>query len=211
MAFQKALSKKKKYYFQEKIEENANDSKELWKVLKSLGIKLGNVNQSNISLKKNGVIQFEPTNIANAFKDIYSDFTGNLVRKLPVALNKFNYNSTKQYYMTIEKSCLNFELCNATLESIKKILTSLDASKGFGLDGISSKLMKDGPEVLALPQCNLVNLSIKESLFPDQCKIAKLKPLFKKGSNSNSKNYRSTSLLPVGSETIEKTIHIQTK
>ena len=200
MALQKALSKKKKYYFQEKIEENANDSKELWKVLKSLGIKLGNVNQSNISLKKNGVIQFEPTNIANTFKDIYSDFTGNLVRKLPVALNKFNNNSAKQYYMTVEKNCHNFELCNATLESIKKILTSLDTSKGLGLDGISSKLLKDGPEFLALPQCNLVNLAIKESLVPDQCKIAKLKPIFKEGSNNNPKNYRSASLLPVGSE-----------
>ena len=162
MALQKALSKKKKYYFQEKIEENANDSKELWKVLKSLGI-------------------------------------------------KFNNNSMKQYYMTIEKSCLNFELCNATMESIKKILTSLDTSKGPGLDGISSKLLKDGPEILALPQCNLVNLSVKESLFPGQCKIANLKPLFKKYSNSNPRNYRSNSLLPVRSEIIEKTIHIKTK
>ena len=45
-------------------------------------------------------------------------------------------------------------------------------------------------QVLALPLCNLVNLSIKQSLFPDQCKIAKLKPLFKKGSKSDPTNYR---------------------
>ena len=36
MAFQKPLSKKEKSYFQEKIEKNANNSKELWKSLKSL-------------------------------------------------------------------------------------------------------------------------------------------------------------------------------
>ena len=113
--------------------------------------------------------------------------------------------------MNIEKICHNFELCNATLETIKKILACLEASKALGLDGISSKFLKDGAEVLALPLCNLVNLSIKQSLFPDQCKIAKLKPLFKKGSKSDPKNYRPISLLPVVSKIIEKTIQIQTQ
>ena len=95
--------------------------------------------------------------------------------------------------MNIEKSCHKFELRNATLEAIKKIFASLDSSKAPGLDGISSKLLKDGTEILTLTLCNLINLSIKESLFPDQHKTAKLKPL-KKGSKSNPKNYRPISL-----------------
>ena len=77
--------------------------------------------------------------------------------------------------------------------------------------GISSKFLKDGAEVLALPLCKFVNLPIKQSLFPDQSKIAKLKPLFKKGSKSDPKNYRPISFLPVVSKIIEKTIQIQTK
>ena len=118
-------------------------------------------------MKNDGAIQIEPTKNANIFKDFYSDVAGTLIRKLPVALNKLNNNSTKQYYMIIEKSCHNFELCNATLETIKKILACLDSSKAPGLDEISSKFLKDGAEVLALPLCNLVNLSIKQSLFPN--------------------------------------------
>ena len=47
--------------------------------------------------------------------------------------------------------CKNFDLCNATLETIKKILTCQDASRAPSLDGISSKFLKDGAEVLALP------------------------------------------------------------
>ena len=61
----KAISKKKKSFFQEKIEKNANNSKELWKALKSSGTKLGKVNQSKIALKNDGAIQFEP--MKNAF------------------------------------------------------------------------------------------------------------------------------------------------
>ena len=45
MAPQKAISRKKKSYFQEKIEKNANNTKELWKALRSLGQKSGKVNQ----------------------------------------------------------------------------------------------------------------------------------------------------------------------
>ena len=77
--------------------------------------------------------------------------------------------------MNIDKSCHNFELCNATLETIQKILACLYSSKAAGLEGISSKYLKDSAEVIALPLNNLVDMSIKESLFPDQCKIAKLK------------------------------------
>ena len=95
--FQKSISKKKKSFFQEKFEKNADNSKELWKALKSLGTKSDKVNQSKIALKNDGAIQFEPTKNANIFKDFYSDLAGKLVRKLSVALNKFNINSTKQY------------------------------------------------------------------------------------------------------------------
>ena len=70
--------------------------------------------------------------------------------------------------------------------------------------------LNDGAEVLALPLCNLVTLSRKQSLLPDQGKIAKLKPLFKKGSKkSDPKNYRFMLLLSVWSKIIGKTNQIQ--
>ena len=45
--------------------------------------------------------------------------------------------------------------------------------------------------------------------FPTDCKIAKLKPLFKKGSRTAPKNYCPISLLPLISKIIEKVIHDQ--
>ena len=46
--------------------------------------------------------------------------------------------------------------------------------------------------------------------FPDSCKIAKLKPIYKKGSFTEASNYRPISLLPLISKVIEKVIHDQT-
>ena len=87
----------------------------------------------------------------------------------------------------------------------------MDENKAAGLDNLSGKFLKDGATVLAKPISQICNLSIKYSIFPTGCKIAKLKPLFKKGSKTAPKNYRPISLLPLISKVIEKIIHDQTQ
>ena len=67
--------------------------------------------------------------------------------------------------------------------------------------------MSDGTEVLALPLINIINLSIKLSTFPEECKIAKLKPIFKKVAWTDRKIYRPISLLTLVSKIIEKSIY----
>ena len=55
-----------------------------------------------------------------------------------------------------------------------------------------------------------MNISIKLSHFPKDCKVAKLKPLYKKGTKADPKNFRPISLLPIVSKIIEKVIQNQT-
>ena len=80
---------------------------------------------------------------------------------------------------------------------MKKILLSLGTSKATRKNKIPAKFRKEGAEILVLPLRNIINLSIKLSIFPEQCKIAKLKPIFKSGAWTDSENYRPTSLLPL--------------
>ena len=53
------------------------------------------------------------------------------------------------------------------------------------MDQIQAKFMKDGAKVLALPLRNIMNLSIKLSTFPEECKITKLEPIFKNGAKTD--------------------------
>ena len=45
------------------------------------------------------------------------------------------------------------------------------------MDNISGRFLKDGADILAIPATQICNLSIKLSHFPNNCKLAKLKPL----------------------------------
>ena len=77
------------------------------------------------------------------------------------------------------------------------------------MDQIPAKFLRDSAEVLALPLRNIINLSIKESTFPEEYTIAKSQPIFKKGTRTYPRNYRPISLLPLVSIMIEKSIHFQ--
>jgi len=70
--------------------------------------------------------------------------------------------------------------------------------------------LKEGANILTTPLTKICNLSITTSKFPNKCKQAKLKPLFKKGSKTEPTNYRPISLLPIISKIIEKVIHEMT-
>ena len=62
---------------------------------------------------------------------------------------------------------------------LKKILISINTSKAAGMDQIPAKCLRDEADLLALPLRN-INLLLKLSTFPEDCKIAKLRLIFKK-------------------------------
>ena len=70
----------------------------------------------------------------------------------------------------------------------------LYTSKDIGVDQIPARFPKEGAEVLALILINMINLSRKLPIFPEKCKIVKLKPIFKKGARTDPTNYPPISI-----------------
>ena len=170
-----------------------------------------NLNQSKKFFEREWCYAIRTKKNASFFKNFYPELAGNLVKKLPNPPLKFNTDKTIMFYKKLNPNLENFELVCITEETIKKLLCCLDVSKAPGMDEISPRFLKDGTEVLAKPICDIIILSIKLSTFPDKCKIAKLTPLFEKGSKAEPKSYRPISLLHLISKLIEKAIHIQTQ
>ena len=91
------------------------------------------------------------------------------------------------------------------------MLKNVEVTKAAGIDQISGKFLKDGARILAKPISELCNLSMTLGSFLDACKIAKVKPLFKKGSKTDPSNYRPISLLPLLSKVFERVVLNQTE
>ena len=105
-----------------------------------------------------------------------------MVSKLPLSPNIFTEPKIASYYNNnVVSKDLNFQLLETSREKISSILKGLNPSKAAGIDNLSGKFLKVGAHVLARPISQLCNLSIKLNSFPRSCKIAQVKPLFKKG------------------------------
>ena len=88
----------------------------------------------------------------------------------------------------------------------------VNPSKSAGIENLAGKYLKEGTPALALPITDLCNLSILLSSFPDDCKIAKMKPLYKKEAKTKPKKLRLMDLFnSLLSKVIEKAIHNQTQ
>ena len=159
---------------------------------------------------ENGKLNFEPKVDANIFKN-FSNLADDLLKKLPNPKNKFNMDSVKSHYVKLGLEEKSFSFSRIDEEVILMLLQETNPSKAAGIHGLAGKFMKDGAPYLSSPITQMCNLSISLSTFPEKCKIAKLKPLYKKASTTEPKNYRPITLLPLISKLIEKIIHEQTQ
>ena len=66
-----------------------------------------------------------------------------------------------------------------------KILRDIDTSKAAGIGRLPGRFLKVGANVLAKPVIDIYNLSISLNKFSSAFKLAKIKPIFKKGRKVN--------------------------
>ena len=79
---------------------------------------------------------------------------------------------------------------------IVKIIDRLHAKCSSGNDGISTKLLKLTKDALVDLLKLTINQTFVNGTFPDNLKIAKVIPIFKKDKETVFLNYRPISLLP---------------
>ena len=208
---QELIKRKKRNYISHNLTENISKPKKLWQSLKKLGLPCKNGPTSKICLGPNENISFENKENAEKFKNFYENLATDLLTKLPLPNNKFDKDKVEDYYKNRNIQDNNFTLTPITYVTVFNLLHKINPNKSVGIDNLGGRFLKDGAKVLAKSLTQLFNLSIKKSVFPDKCKIAKLKPLYKKGSKTEPKNYRPISLLPLVSKIFEKIVHYQTQ
>ena len=86
---QNLIRKKKKAYFEEKIKENTANPKKLWKTLKQLGLPEKRLPCTDVCLKVEEDLKFDPFTISELFKKFYCNLANDLVASFPRYLKNF--------------------------------------------------------------------------------------------------------------------------
>ena len=144
--------------------------KELWESLKSLGMSNKMVISNFNAIDENYTLTYDTSSISKTFK-AFSNLAKSLLIKLSNHPDKYKLQSIFRYYSTFTISD-DFYLRNTSEEKVLKVMTINKSSKAPGVDKHSRRLLKDGPNILAKP--------ISQGVFSNACKVAKLKPIFKK-------------------------------
>ena len=100
-----------------------------------------------------------------------------------------------------------FELPNITPDQIIDTFSELKVKKSTDFSGISTFFLKKVIHTISTPLAHIFNRSFETGLVPEQFKIAKITPIFKKGGDEDNVNdYRPISLLCIFSKILEKLV-----
>ncbi|PNF26089.1 hypothetical protein B7P43_G04923 [Cryptotermes secundus] len=198
--YNKVISEAKKLHNNMRIRSSGNKSKAMWDLIKE---ELGNQQKvpKNIEIEVTGTAIQDPKEIANVFNDYYTNIAQHIRSNNPIAQNNVDRINTIKYNSN------SMFLIPTTEKEVVDIIKTLGNKKSTGIDDIPEFIIKKCHSQLANALTYIINLSFSSGYFPDQLKIAKVKPLYKKGCTATVDNYRPVSLISVFSKIIEKIMH----
>lgn len=198
------IHKAKVNHFQNELEKNKQNPQSIWKIVKELNPQTES-SQPN-SILENDKLLNDPESIAKCFNSFFSEIYQTL-SKSSVAQNTENYLAkTKIHVDSLLPENIQFYIPLISGKFVSSELKNMKVKKSTGLDNISAKFLKMAEPIIFTPICEIINISIKTGIFPDQWKMAKVIPIPKTGNLQDPNNYRPISILPIISKIAERHI-----
>ena len=199
--FEKIKIKSKKNYYSSELNRYKNNIKKTWEVMKEV---IGKQKIDNNNFPKRIVIDnkeiFDDNKIADKFNNFFTEIGPKLASKI---------NNSGKHFLSYLKDVNAPKISNTKLidDELEKAFSSLKRNKSNGFDDISSNILLDTKKEIYTPLKHIFSLSLETGIFPDQLKIAKITPIFKKGDKAELSNYRPISVLPAISKLLERIIY----
>ena len=140
-------------------------------------------------------------NMANAFNKYFANIC------TTIQAPNDNVISHTSYLNTSVHSTFNFKTINNA--TTLQYLSNLTNSYSCGHDNINNTLLKSISNEINSCITLIINQSIFTGSYPENLKLAKVIPIFKKKDKLEINNYRPISVLPVISKVFENVMHTQ--
>ncbi|CAB3991987.1 Hypothetical predicted protein [Paramuricea clavata] len=199
----------KEKYHRNLIYDNSHNPRSFWKTMKKVfPVESKHVATNVLIVLINGKLSKDKQQIANAFGVYFTETVSRLHQSFSNLCNNIG-NITSQCFFNRLNSGFVFKFEEVKEQFILNNLHKIDVKKAAGLDNIPPRLLKDTANVIARPLTKIINVSLEQGTVPDDFKLAKVIPVFKKGQPENMDNYRPISVLPTVSKLLEKAVHEQ--
>ena len=183
------------------IEETKDNPKKMWKTInRVLDKSPQSITTSCLDVEGNRIKK--EADIAEALNHHFVTVGPKLAGKVEQRIN-----DDPLKYVVKQSSVMKFTPVSDIfiLNSIKQ----LKNGKAPGPEKIPTLLIKDAGEVICKQLAMIVNSSLRHGIFPDIWKLARVTPIFKSGSRSDTNNYRPISVISVFSRILERIVHDQ--
>ena len=181
-------------YYKDQFGILGDDLRKSFKVLRKVIGKQYGQNMANIDFIIRNKLVSDETEIANGFNNYFVTVGKSLTKNTNNDVNPLDY---------IQSNSKSIVIPDITVGDIINVISSLNNSSA-GYDDMPASIMKKCiDEYITLPTY-LINYSIRQGVFPDELKIAKIIPIFKSGNEQCTNNYRPISVLPFFSKIYEK-------
>ena len=192
------VSKLKKDFITDSIQNNAHDHKKLWKTLKNIIPSKQTQGPSKIT-EENREIS-DAGEMANSFNSFFASIGDTLANNIPTSI------FTPAPETTVD---VNLKLSPVAADLVLLQFRNLPNGKATGLDSLSTRLLKDGVPMFISPLTHIFNCSLLSGDIPTEWKTARVTPIYKDGAMDNVSNYRPISVLPVTMKVLERVVHQQ--
>jgi hypothetical protein len=149
-------------------------SKAVWQLInKETGKNSSNKQDIKLIWNSEEIIKLE--NIAELFNSYFCTISEELLKKIGNRMP----NPVNQH-LKIKESTKTMFLFPVTESELEKVAKGLKNKRSAGIDEISDYVVKQCIKLLKKALANIYNASLESGIFPDQLKIAKVVPLYKK-------------------------------
>ena len=217
-----------KRYMDKISEKGIQTNKSFWNFIKPFMANKGMIANNNITLIEGKNVITDEYKISRTFNKHYINIVekscGKKPNKIGTTLGSLNDNEvidkiikSYQNHPSVLKinnkfgsDFISFDFQQVKPPEVKRLLKEIDIKKAVGVDTIPPKLIKIGAYIIPEPLTKAINCCLRQSIFPDNAKIAPVVPVDKgKPDKYDVLSYRPVSILNVFSKIYEKVIKNQ--
>lgn len=184
----------KRMSIEKEISKSRNMSKTVWGVVKRESGRGMPRQCIKWEILNNNIVTTDKVEISNLFANHFTNIA--VKHKFP----KLGLPSVR----SVQQS---FFLTPVTISELHNIIYSLNNTNSTGVDEMPLKFLREScPSILNII-LDLINGSFQSFVFPDQLKLSRILPIYKKkGMQSDVENYRPVSLVNVITKIIERAV-----